>query len=66
MVEWDNENIPATVQLANGITMPANTTFNPIGNSSVYYESTFDGCNHTIINLQVRVTSEYRGACSVT
>ena len=60
LVEWDNGNIPASVRLAGDIAMP-NVEFTPIGSSSFYHGSTFDGGNHTISDLQVVVTSEYRG-----
>ena len=60
LVEWDNDNIPANIELASDITMP-DVNFTPIGNSSFYHESTFNGKNHTINNLKISVTSEYRG-----
>lgn len=60
LIEWDNANIPANIELASDITMP-DVNFTPIGNSSFYHESTFNGKNHTINNLKISVTSEYRG-----
>ena len=61
MVEWNNDNIPSTIQVTNDIAMPEDVVFTPIGNSNFYYRSTFDGGNHTISDLLVEVTSEYRG-----
>lgn len=60
LVEWDNDNIPANIELASDITMP-DVNFTPIGNSSFYYGSIFNGKNHTVNNLKISVTSEYRG-----
>lgn len=62
MVEWDNNNISARIELANDITMPA-VDFTPIGNSedAFYYGSTFDGCGHSVNGLRVVVTSQYKG-----
>lgn len=62
MVEWDNDNIPARIELANDIVMP-DVDFTPIGNSekNFYYKSTFDGCGHTVSNLQINVTTQYKG-----
>lgn len=60
LVEWNNDSIPETVLVMNDIELP-DVEFTPIGNSSFYYYSTFDGQNHSISNIEVNVTSEYRG-----
>lgn len=60
MVEWNNDSIPEKIALTSNITLP-DVTFTPIGNSSFYHNSTFDGKNHTINNLNIVVTSEYQG-----
>ena len=58
MVEQDE--IPTLVKLTGDIVMP-DVEFTPIGNTNFYYNSTFDGCGYTIGNIQVVVTTEYRG-----
>jgi hypothetical protein len=58
MVEQDE--IPTLVKLTRDIVMP-DVEFTPIGNTNFYYNSTFDGCGYTISNIQVVVTTEYRG-----
>ena len=60
LVEWDNNNIPALIELASDITMP-DVNFTPIGNSSFYYESTFNGKNHKITSLKTTATAESYG-----
>ena len=60
MVENDNDNIPSNINLLNDIRLP-DVAFIPIGNSSFYYNSTFNGNRHTISNIQLNITSEYRG-----
>ena len=60
MVERQNDQIPSKIQLASDLVMP-DVEFIPIGNSSPYHTSTFDGGGHTISNLHVVVTSEYQG-----
>ena len=62
LVEWDNDNIPASIVLDADIALPDGVRFTPIGNTNFYYGATFDGGNHTISNIQVEVTSEYQGA----
>ena len=62
LVEWDNDNIPASIVLDADIALPDGVRFTPIGNTNFYYGSTFDGGNHAISNIQVEVTSEYQGA----
>lgn len=62
MVEWNNDNIPARIELANDIVMPA-VEFTPIGNSESkpFHDATFDGCGHTVSGLKIVAESGYRG-----
>ena len=60
LVENSNDAIPSLICLTGDITLP-DVKFTPIGNTRFYCESTFDGQNHTIGNLNIEVTSEYRG-----
>lgn len=60
LVENSNDAIPSLICLTGDITLP-DVKFTPIGNTSFYHNSTFDGQNHTIGNLNIEVTSEYRG-----
>ena len=53
--------IPANTHLACDLVMPAGVSFTPIGNSKFYADATFDGGNHTISNMNVEVTTEYKG-----
>lgn len=63
MVERDNNNIPARIELTKDLVMPE-VDFTPIGSDETYpyHDSTFDGCGHTISGLKINVDEKYRGS----
>jgi len=62
-VSWlvEHGNAPAKVVLANDIAIPDGVKFTPIANSTALNNFTFNGMGHSILNVSIEVSDEYRG-----
>lgn len=56
----EDGNTPKVILLENDINMP-DVLFTPIGNTTYYTNSTFNGMEHKISGLKIEVSSEYKG-----
>lgn len=56
----EDGNTPKIILLENDINMP-DVLFTPIGNTTYYTNSTFNGMEHKISGLNIEVSSEYKG-----
>ena len=62
-ISWlvENGDAPAKVVLAGDIAIPSDAKFTPIANKTSLNGFTFNGMGHSISNLQIEVSDEYRG-----